>query len=245
MGHRNTYLFLVLIGCLLHVTNYSQKKTQKQKSLTDYSFGAQLKPIIPVNYFGMRPIRLEDTLVGIDIKSRPSYSMGMVLRRNFTDLISFETGINYVRRNYSIATQEYVRDTTDYSSFGVVAYEIPIQLLIYIRLSKELYMNVSSGFSLNFFASDVQSSGVNSLIQHVSLRSYWSYPSFLSNIGFEWRTKEIGGFYLGASLNSPFRDFLQTKINYYYQNNVYKPYSTALRGNYFTVDFRYFFPSGK
>jgi hypothetical protein len=245
MRQANLYLSLIFVSCIMHLTGYSQKKTAKQKTLTDYSFGAQLKPIIPINYFGMGPIRIEDTLVSIDVTSRASYSMGMVMRRNFTDLLSFETGINYVRRNYSIATEEYVRDTSDFSSFGVVAYEIPLQLLVYIRLTKELYMNVSSGFSLNFFASDVQSSGINSLIQHVSLRSYWSFPSFLSNIGFEWRTKEKGGFYLGASLNSPFRDFLQMKINYYYQNNIYKPYSALLRGNYFTVDLRYFFPAGK
>jgi hypothetical protein len=245
MRQANPYLFLIFVSCILHLTGYSQKKTAKQKSLNDYNFGIQVKPILPVNYFGMEPIRLEDTLVGIDIKTRPSYSMGMVLRRNFTDLLSFETGINYVRRNYSIATQEFVRDTTDFSSFGVVAYEIPLQLLVYIRLTKEWYMNVSSGFSLNFFASDVQSSGVNSLIQHVSLRNYWSFPSFLTNIGVEWRTKDKGGFYLGASLNTPFRDFLLMKINYYYQNNIYKPYSTAIPGNYFTVDLRYFFPPGK
>ena len=72
-----------------------------QKGLT--SFGLQFKPIVPVSYFNAGPVSLSDTIVKIEIKQKTGYSMGMIIRHNITNLISFETGINYVRRNYKIA----------------------------------------------------------------------------------------------------------------------------------------------
>ena len=74
-----------------------------QKGLT--SFGMQFKPIVPVSYFKAGPINLSDSLVNIDIKQQTGYSMGMIIRHNVTNLISFETGINYVRRNYASSSQ--------------------------------------------------------------------------------------------------------------------------------------------
>ena len=219
----------------------SAQKSKKPKSIDDRFFGLQLKPIIPVNYFGMKPTVLEDSIASLSISSKASYSMGMVMRRNFTDQLSLETGINYVRRNFLINSYEAQRDTSDQSEFGFVNYEIPIQFLVYIRLSSQFYMNVSSGFGLNFYASNVQSSGENQLIQHLSLKRYWAFPSFLTNLGFEYRTKSKGSFYLGASLISPFDFITDSKINYYYQNNVFTSYVTNIKGNYFTVDLRYFF----
>jgi hypothetical protein len=237
-----------IIATLLFISLFlstSAQKPKKSKTIDDRFFGLQVKPIIPINYFGMKPIILEDSIASLSISSKASYSMGMVMRKNFTDQLSLETGINYVRRNFLITSYEAARDTSDASKFGFVNYEIPIQFLVYIRLSSKLFMNVSSGFGLNFYASNVQSRGDNLLIQHLSLKRYWAFPSFLTNLGFEYRTKEKGSFYLGASLVSPFDVITDSKINYYYQNNVFRAYQTNIKGNYFTVDLRYFFPTIK
>ena len=122
-----------------------------QKGLT--TFGIQFKPIVPVSYFKAGPVNLGDTIVNIEIKQKMGYSMGMIIRHNITNLISFETGINYVRRNYTIAATSKVNTLNDQLEFGFVNYEIPLQALVYVQLSKSLFMNVSSGIGLNAYPS--------------------------------------------------------------------------------------------
>jgi hypothetical protein len=221
--------------------SWGQKK--KRNSSKDVFVGMQVKPIIPINYFNAGPIDLSDTLTDLTIGSKLGYNIGMVLRKDFTNLLSFETGISYTRRNYAIKTYESKRDTTDYSDFGMIAYQIPLQALVYIRLSEKWYMNTSGGIGIDMYASHVQSIGDNSLIQHLSLRRYWMHFSLLANVGFEYRTEKSGRFYLGASLVNPFQPITNTKMDYYYGNTARKRYETQLTGIYLTLDLRYFFPN--
>ena len=214
-----------------------------QKGTT--SFGLQFKPIVPVSYFNAGPINLSDTIVNIEIKQKLGYSMGMIIRHNITDLISFETGINYVRRNYAIAATSKIGTLNDQLEFGFVNYEIPLQALVYVQLSKRIYMNVSSGIGLNAYPSHVISSGENLLLEQLSLRGRIIGLSYLANIGFEYKTEEKGNFYLGASLVTPLSPITETKIKYEYQNATFSEFTAFLNGNYITIDLRYFFPAEK
>ena len=214
-----------------------------QKGTT--SFGLQLKPIVPVSYFQAGPLNLSDTIVDIEIKQKLGYSMGMIIRHNITDLISFETGINYVRRNYAIAATSKIGTLNDQLEFGFVNYEIPLQALVYVQLSKRIYMNVSSGIGLNAYPSHVISSGENLLLEQLSLRGRIIGLSYLANIGFEYETEEKGNFYLGASLVTPLSPITETKIKYEYQNATFSEFTAFLNGNYITIDLRYFFPAEK
>ena len=217
-------------------------KTFSQQGVTTVGF--QLKPIIPINYFGAGSISMsiEDT-AAIEISSKLGYCFGMVIRHGFTKSFSIETGINYTQRNYKLAGSSAFENSSDVADFGFVSYEIPVQGLIYIRLDKQLYMNASVGIGINFYASDVASKGEEFFIDHYSERARWINFSFLSNLGLEFRTKEKGYFYIGASLNTPFNEVTATYLNYYYQdNNKVKFDPVFLNGNYLTVDLRYFLP---
>lgn len=214
-----------------------------QKGAT--TFGLQFKPMIPVNYFKAGPVNLSDTIVSVDVVPKYGYSMGMVVRHNFTDLISFETGINYVRRNYNLLATSKTSALDDNGDFGFVSYEIPFQVLIYIRLSKQIYMNASTGVGLNSFPSHVFSQGENYLVSQLSYRKSLIGFSYLANVGFEYRIKEKGTFYLGASLVNPFSPITDTKIKYEYQPSKYSEFTTFLNGNYLTIDLRYFLPEDK
>jgi len=224
---------------ILLLTNFCYS----QKGLT--SFGLQFKPIVPVSYFNAGPVNLGDTIVDIEIKQKFGYSMGMIVRHNITDLISFETGINYVRRNYNIAATSKVNTLDDQLDFGFVNYEIPIQALVYVQLSKNAYMNVSSGVALNAYPSHVFSLGDNLLLEQLSFRGRLIGLSYLANIGFEIRTEEKGNFYLGASLVNPLSAITETKIKYEYQNATFSEFTSFLNGNYITIDLRYFLPEEK
>ena len=228
-----TFLVILLMG------NFSIA----QKGTT--SFGLQLKPIVPVSYFQAGPLNLSDTIVDIEIKQKLGYSMGMIIRHNITNLISFETGINYVRRNYAIAATSKIGTLNDQLDFGFVNYEIPLQALVYVQLSKRIYMNVSSGIGLNAYPSHVISSGENLLLEQLSLRGRIIGLSYLANIGFEYKTEEKGNFYLGASLVTPLSPITETKIKYEYQNATFSEFTAFLNGNYITIDLRYFFPAEK
>ena len=228
-----TFLVILLMG------NFSIA----QKGTT--SFGLQLKPIVPVSYFQAGPLNLSDTIVDIEIKQKLGYSMGMIIRHNITNLISFETGINYVRRNYAIAATSKIGTLNDQLEFGFVNYEIPLQALVYVQLSKRIYMNVSSGIGLNAYPSHVISSGENLLLEQLSLRGRIIGLSYLANIGFEYKTEEKGNFYLGTSLVTPLSPITETQIKYEHQNANFTEFTSFLNGNYITIDLRYFFPAEK
>ncbi len=234
---------MILIGCTISINTQAQKSKSKKKK--EYVFGVQMKPIIPINYFGAGPVDLSDTITSMTINPKLGYSIGMVLRRDFTKLFSFETGINYTRRNFDIVTSEPTRDTSDIADFGFVSYQIPLQALVYIRLSDKLYMNTSGGLGIDWYASSVKSYGENGLIQHLSKKAYWMHFSLLANVGFEYRTEEKGRFYIGASFVNPLKPITNTVIKYYYGNTDSQRYETQLNGTYITVDLRYFFADKK
>jgi hypothetical protein len=239
LNHTNKVMRIITFLIIFLIGNVSIA----QKGLT--SFGLQFKPIVPVSYFNAGPVNLSDSIVNIEVKQKLGYSMGMIIRHNITDLISFETGINYVRRNYNIAATSKIGTGDDQMDFGFINYEIPIQALVYVQLSKSLYMNVSSGIGLNAYPSHVISFGENLLLEQLSLRGRILGLSYLANIGFEYRAEEKGNFYLGASLVTPLSPITQTQIKYEYQNATFSEFTAFLNGNYITIDLRYFFPAEK
>lgn len=206
------------------------------------TFGLQYKPILPFKILNVSDSPLEGIGLEGTISPTLGHNFGAVIRRGFTKNISLETGINYNLRNFRVdATLD---DTLDgVLNFGVVTYEIPIQGLVYVRLSEQFYMNVATGFSINFRASDVgtfsEDKNFSALgrIQIVNL-------AYVANIGFEYRTKKSGYFYLGATLTNPFRPLGLVQV----KSEVLLNSKTALAdlsGNYISVDLRYFFHENK
>ena len=117
----------------------------------------------------------------------------------------------------------------DQLEFGFVNYEIPLQALVYVQLSRSLFMNVSSGIGLNAYPSHVISFGENLLLEQLSLRGRIIGLSYLANIGFEYKTEEKGNFYLGASLVTPLSPLTQTQIKYEHQNASFTEFTSFLK----------------
>ena len=66
----------------------------------------------------------------------------------------------------------------------------------------------------------------------------------MANLGFEYRTKEKGTFYLGGSYHLPFSPIMTFAMSYE------KPPTNVvaidnIRGSYLTLDLRYYFPMAK
>jgi hypothetical protein len=198
--------------------------------------GLQIKPIFPVSFVNTGSQIILQNQVSFDLTLNSGFSGGMIIRHGFSDLLAFETGINYVKRKYDL--QIKYGSSNDDSQFRIIGYEIPLSLLVYIQLGEKTFMNVSMGHSLDMFVSNVQSYD-DYFIQYSTRKSLFQ-SALLANVGWEYRTEKSGYFYLGASYHRPFSYIYASRIRYK-ANGKDEEIITTLLGNYLTIDLRYFF----
>ncbi len=200
------------------------------------TLGLQFKPIFPVGFLGTGKQTVFQDSVKFDLALQSGFNFGMVIRKGFTDLLSLETGINYVKRKYHLDITD--GDHAESSDFRIIGYEIPASLLVYIRLGENIFMNASLGASADMYASNVRSIGEHH--SSFTVRNHTFQAAIIANLGWELRTNHLGYFYLGASLHRPFGYELTTHIHYDL-NAKYEDVYEPLSGSYLTVDVRYFF----
>lgn len=223
------YSIGVLLCCIFAQFAYAQENI--------VTVGLQFKPIIPIKYFFTEGTNITLDNTQFQIEQKFGSSWGMVVRKGVTKRLSFETGISYINRSYSLSIKDSINLVDN--QFHVVAYEIPLNGLVYIRLTDKLYMNAALGVSVDLFPSDILTE--DNQYQHYSQRKSWILPGVSANIGYEYRTEKIGYFYLGASYHRPFYNMYNTVIEYSPVNGNFQRAESYLAGNYLTVDFRYFF----
>jgi len=241
-------LLVVIMLFLCSVPSFSQERVT--------TFGVQMKPIIPSNLFRAGATELSQNGVDYSLNQQVGYSFGGVMRFGLNKWLSLESGISFVRRNFSAQVYHEELSFADTTEFRIIGYEIPISGLVFVRLSDKIYMNASFGLALDMFPSDV-SSGTSQDFYQYSLRTGFANSNsilnfvktgLIANIGFEYRTKESGYFYIGASYHRPFSPIYNTGINYTYTNSTAKFEDLGvlqLSGNYLTIDFKYFFNEEK
>jgi len=199
-----------------------------------FTAGFQYKPIFASSFFSTGEKTISQNGIDFSVSQKFGYCAGMVLRRGITKRFSFETGINYVKRNFGMS----ITDTTftGKSDFTIIGYEIPVQLLVFIQTSKRGFINTSMGLSWDMYPSNITTN--DTYFKHNSKRHSLFQASVLANLGYEYRTEKSGYFYLGASYHLPFSYFYLSSINYTPQQEITR---MKLRGNYLTIDFRYYF----
>lgn len=231
MKYKFRYIFLfVLLFLLIQGRSYGQENV--------LTVGIQYKPIIPGEIFNTGSVKLSENNIDVELDPRFGNAVGMVVRKGITESVSIETGLNFVRRNYDIHINDLDSSLNESSDFKFIGYEMPVLGLVYVQLGKELFMNAAGGVSLDFFPSDIFTA--DRYYAHSTIRRNWIQTSLLANIGFEYRTRKSGYFYLGASFHRPFRSIAFTGIDYI-GNSKKHFFPTELSGNYLTLDIRYFF----
>jgi hypothetical protein len=210
------------------------------------TFGLQIKPMIPSKYFKTGPVAENTGNLHLLTSPKPSFNFGCVIRKGLTKMWSIETGINFVQRNYSMNVKHDSLKTNPSLNFRFINYEVPVQALIYVRLTDKLWMNASGGVSLDFYPSNIFSTdggSEDSTFFEVSQHTYrhrWLQVSVLANYGFEYRTRDKGYFYVGASYHRPFNYIGVTQVRVIKDERQYD-YYYELAGSYLTLDLRYFF----
>lgn len=226
---------------------------QAQNGIEEFTFGLQYKPIISASYFnaGDESAIWEDGYSS-ELLPRFGQSLGMVVRYNFSTTFSLETGLNLVNRRYRFTLKNSSINLDDYTTFTLRSYEFPIQLLSYVRIAEQYYINASFGNSFNVFPSDIISFGEKNDIYFLSTsRRKKMQAAFIANLGVEYRTKEKGIFYFGASFHRPWKNTARSFPEYDDGTNSFNTEAPSaedskyldISGNYFTLDIRYFFSS--
>ncbi len=210
------------------------------------TFGVQFRPLIPNEFVNFRAEEAQgEGITGI-WEPRPSLNFGGVVRYGISRSISMETGINLVRRNYRVRMIADDLGLNETVSNAFVGYEIPVQAMYYVQLGDKLWMNASGGLSIDmypsntFSAENAQRDTAFYQIEQFTQRNSWLQLSVSANYGFEYRTKDKGYFYLGATYHQPFSDMAFSEAVIRWQGGLRRAI-TPLSGTYFTIDLRYFF----
>lgn len=232
---------LLIFLCCFALIGFCQDKVT--------TFGIQVKPLIPSTLLGTGLQASVGEINSYEMQQRVGYSFGGVMRKGFTSWLSLETGISYVRRNFEARAINPSADLSDTTRFRIIGYEIPISGLVFVQLSKNIFMDGALGMALDMFPSDVQSNGRNSTFYQRSFRNSWSKSKevmpwlnlgLIANVGFEYRTEKSGYFYFGGSYHLPFKPSYNSFF-IYDLNGVEEEGLMQLSGNYLTLDLKYFF----
>lgn len=219
-------------------------KSKGQENVT--TFGIQIKPMLNSAFFGTVGTTAENGSLVVVNTPRLGWNFGGVVRRGLTKNWSFETGINVVQRNYTLDFKHPLLEEDQRLDFRFIGYEIPLQGLIYVRLGERFFMNASGGLSFDLYPTDVESQidqRRDTLRFDFYQRTYknsWLQVAVIANYGFEYRTKEDGYFYFGASFHAPFSDIAVTAARFDV-NTFPTRLEYQISGTYLTLDFKYFF----
>ena len=210
------------------------------------TFGIQYKPIIPAEYFNAADLSKSSASYNFSLNPKYSNSFGMVIRRQINKTFSVESGLNYTQRNFKLSITNSAINLSDFTTFGMRSYELPLQLLTYVRASENWYLNIAFGISYNVLASDIFSYGEekNYFYFQNTYRKNGGYSALLANLGMEYRTESKGHYYFGASLHKAWKAIGRIYPEYDDKTNIFnedKEFFFDMLGNFVTIDFRYFF----
>lgn len=233
---------------ILSILLASQFSVAQQKSRFPSYFGFQFKPLIPGDFLAKSQIKVTEGNFTGTFTQKYGYSFGAMMRIGFTKLISFETGINQVKRNYQIDFNHADSSLTGQTNFGIVSYDIPFNAMIYIQLSKKVYTNASLGTSLVCYPSNVGRTVAveNKVIFTAEGKRMRKFDAEINaNFGFELRTEKNGFFYIGSSAKIPFAPIYKVDAAYQFPSGDVVPAIGFINGAYLSLDLRYFFPLNK
>ncbi len=222
----------------------SHQKIEKQTL-----FGIQVSPIIPASFLQKTNYTYESDSVNYSISNQTSLSYGVEIRHYFTYRFAINTGIIYTNRNINVDFDSQYpygskgQDTSFARELKFIAFEIPIKVSGYVRLSNYIFMSIGGGLNLNFYPSDIRVDNVYmQRAEHWGLNALQFFQvGFSANIGWEFRTQENGIFYLGASYQAQIDDMAY--ILFFEKETIHRPnYYQAINGSYFSIDLKYFFP---
>ena len=235
----------ILMAVVLLSVSFSFGQVSKKKERFPSYFGFQVKTVFPTRFIGEPITLLEKDEFTTSLTQRMGYSFGGTVRAGLTKLIALETGINYVQREFDVSMAIPDSNVHGSNQLTFISYDIPINGLVYVQLTRQFFMNASLGVAINFKPTDVGiltlPGGKHSFTHTGRVGSKFGFD-LNANIGFEFRTEKKGFFYLGGSGRVPFAPLFTMVAQYKnqgYKNTIYG----EVDGSFLALDLKYFFPN--
>ena len=238
-------LILVLLFASCTLATVAQSKRTKVPSY----FGFQIRPVFPTRFIGEPELTLsteagDSVNVSTTLSQKIGYSFGGTVRAGVTKLIAIETGINFTQRHFD--SKMSIPDSNIYGSNDLtfISYDIPVNVLFYIRLAEKWYMNASLGVAMSYSPTDVGTytapNGPHEFRHYGLVRKKVNFD-LNANVGFEFRTEKSGFFYLGGSGRVPFAPIFDLLFEYT-NEGFSRTIVGEVDGSFLSIDFKYFFP---
>jgi hypothetical protein len=210
-------------------------------------FGVQVRSIIPTNFVGNPITTLQKDGLQASLQQTIGYSFGGIVRVGLTELIALETGINFSQRYFKV--QGSIADSGIYvtNQLGFIQYDLPLNGLIYIKLTKRFFANASLGVTAGFKPTSIATQNNidgSKFFYHTGFVNKKASLDLNGNLGFEFRSKKTGFYYLGTTVRlplAPIFTYISTYRNQGYKVTQYGDVSGAFLG----IDLRYFFRNVK
>ncbi len=235
-------------------TLFSASSQIKHKAKVPSYFGIRLSPIFPTQFIGERTLTMQQDVndpfkLSTTITQKMGFSFGGTVRAGLTKLLAIETGLNFTQRNFDLSMElpdSLIRAT---NTLEFIQYDLPVNALFYIQLSNEWFMDASLGIAGTFSPTHVGTVTVPEKKQefrHTGIVQSKFGLDLNANLGFEFRTKKNGFFYLGGSARVPFQPLFNLYLEYNYTGSaVNKVLNGEVDGSYLAIEFKYFFPNIK
>jgi hypothetical protein len=221
----------------------NSRKESKYKSY----FGIGYKPIFPTRVFRSGPIKTLNDTVAFGISPTFGFSLGMTVRIGLSKKFSIESGLYMLQRNYNLS-YKYKESILVSNKLGMLNYELPINALVYIQLSKSIYSSVSTGPSLSFYNADFLTFVIKNehKFSQEARRTARVAIDLNANLGFEYRTSKKGTYYVGFSAKIPVKPIYNTVAVLEKPGNQKSIlYKGSILGSYLSLDFKYFLHTKK
>ena len=212
------------------------------------TFGIHVEPIIPLEMFRIRTTEITRESVTFTSKPLSGFTLGTHLSVELSPKFSIETGINYVSRNFIVSVQD--GNFSDEINFKADNFEIPLTLTYYVKLAKNIFMGQSVGTSIQLIPSNLYTRNDEKNITGTTIYSFEQFSQrkgtivtiFKGAVGFEYRSKNSGYFYVGPVYHL-FAELYQTNLNYYNASTSksINRVITKTIGDYFGIELRYVF----
>lgn len=223
---------------------FSQSGSKKREKFPSY-FGIQVRPVFPTRFIGEPKTTLTQNEFSTTISQKMGYSFGGTVRAGLTKLLALETGINFTQRHFDLTISVADSNVFATNTMSFIQYDVPLNGLVYVQLSDQVYMNASLGIAITFKPTDI---GILTLPggAHTFTHTGRTYNKagfdLNANFGFEYRTEKSGFFYIGGSARVPFKPLFDIIAQYKYEGYKNTIYGTV-DGSFLALDFKYFFPN--
>jgi hypothetical protein len=244
---KKAHIFYVcILITLVKLPAISQEMGEKYEKFPSY-FGLQFGTVIPSSFVGSPVTSLTNNEFSTQLSQNIGYTFGATVRAGLSKRFAFETGMNFVQRSFNMTMAVADSNVFATNEMRFISYDIPANVLVYIQLSKSLYMNASMGFSLVFKPTSIgvlTAPGSYHSFRHTGRVNRKGGLDLQASMGFEYRTEKKGFFYFGGSARVPLKPLFDLIATYKYQgysNTIY----AQVDGSFLSLDIKYFLPTIK